>query len=355
MTLIPDDSTRRGADLTPGVAINRWICGAHALTVTTIIGQVPAWLLPRRLKPALSQREGLCPSFFEQRFFLPAQLVLINKRSPVELTILMPCLNEANTVAACVRAAKGYLAKAQIDGEVVVADNGSTDGSVEIAAAAGARVIHVPVRGYGAALMAGIDGARGSYVIMGDADCSYDFSRLDPYVDRLRAGADLVMGNRFKGGIEPGAMPPLHRYLGNPVLSFVGRLFFRIRIGDFHCGLRGFSRQAIQRLGLVTPGMEFASEMVAKAALARLAYRGGPDHPAARWSRPPAASAHLARRLAAPALSAAVLPALAVSVPRCGDAAAGPGGVRPPTTGASSTSLRSGLTFTRCCIWQVPQ
>jgi glycosyltransferase involved in cell wall biosynthesis len=188
----------------------------------------------------------------------------------VELTILMPCLNEARTVEPCVRAAKSYLTEAGIDGEVLVADNGSTDASVEIAVAAGARVVHVPVRGYGAALMAGIDGARGNYVIMGDADCSYDFSRLDAYVERLRAGADLVMGNRFQGGIEPGAMPSLHRYLGNPVLSFVGRLFFRIRIGDFHCGLRGFSRQAIQRLGLVTPGMEFASEMIAKAALAKL-------------------------------------------------------------------------------------
>jgi glycosyltransferase involved in cell wall biosynthesis len=190
--------------------------------------------------------------------------------SSVELTILMPCLNEANTVAACVGAAKQYLAQAAIDGEVLVADNGSTDGSVAIAAAAGARVVHVPQCGYGAALMAGIEAARGNYVIMGDADCSYDFSRLDAFVDRLRSGADLVMGNRFKGGIEHGAMPPLHRYLGNPVLSFVGRLFFRIGIGDFHCGLRGFSKQAIQRLGLVTPGMEFASEMIAKAAMARL-------------------------------------------------------------------------------------
>lgn len=188
----------------------------------------------------------------------------------MELTILMPCLNEAKTVEPCVRAARNYLNEAGIDGEVLVADNGSTDGSVEIAAAAGARIVHVPARGYGAALMAGINGARGNYVIMGDADCSYDFSRLDAYVERLRAGADLVMGNRFQGGIEPGAMPSLHRYLGNPVLSFVGRLFFRIQIGDFHCGLRGFSRQAIQGLNLVTPGMEFASEMIAKAALSKL-------------------------------------------------------------------------------------
>lgn len=190
--------------------------------------------------------------------------------SALELTILMPCLNEARTVQACVMAAKGYLERVGIQGEVVVADNGSTDGSAELAAAAGARVIQVPARGYGAALMAGIDAAEGRYVIMGDADASYDFSNLDAYASRLRAGADLVIGNRFKGGIEPGAMPFLHRYVGNPVLSFVGRLFFRTRIGDFHCGLRGFSRAAVLRLGLITPGMEFASELVAKAALSRL-------------------------------------------------------------------------------------
>lgn len=188
----------------------------------------------------------------------------------VDLTILMPCLNEARTVAACVRDARAYLEEAAIDGEVVVADNGSTDGSTAIAEAAGARVVHVAQKGYGAALMGGIGQARGRYVIMGDADSSYDFSRLGAFVARLQAGADLVMGNRFQGGIEPGAMPPLHRYLGNPVLSFIGRLFFRVPIGDFHCGLRGFSRASVQRLGLVSPGMEFASEMVAKAALAKL-------------------------------------------------------------------------------------
>ncbi|TWO66690.1 glycosyltransferase family 2 protein [Caenimonas sedimenti] len=182
----------------------------------------------------------------------------------------MPCLNEAKTVQDCVRSARAYLERAAIDGEVLVSDNGSTDGSQALAEAAGARVVHAPQRGYGAALMAGIEGARGTYVIMGDADCSYDFSRLDAFVERLRAGADLVMGNRFRGGIEEGAMPFLHRYLGNPVLSFIGRLFFRVPIGDFHCGLRGFRRDAIQRLSLVTPGMEFASEMVAKAALVDL-------------------------------------------------------------------------------------
>jgi len=186
----------------------------------------------------------------------------------VDLTILMPCLNEAKTVEGCVRAARRFLHEAGLAGEVLVADNGSTDGSVERAEAAGARVLHVPKRGYGAALIAGIESARGRFVVMGDADASYDFSRLGSFVARLREGADLVMGNRFQGGIAPGAMPPLHRYLGNPVLSFVGRLFFRVPVADFHCGLRGFSRDAIRRLGLVSSGMEFASEMVAKAALA---------------------------------------------------------------------------------------
>lgn len=188
----------------------------------------------------------------------------------MELTILMPCLNEAQTVASCVKEARGYLERCGIDGEVLVADNGSTDGSVEVAQAAGARVIRVPARGYGAALLAGIGEARSDHVIMGDADGSYDFSRLDGYVEGLRGGADLVMGNRFLGGIQPGAMPFLHRYLGNPVLSFIGRLFFRTDIRDFHCGLRGFSRRAILKLGLTTRGMEFASEMVAKAALGGL-------------------------------------------------------------------------------------
>jgi glycosyltransferase involved in cell wall biosynthesis len=188
----------------------------------------------------------------------------------VELTILMPCLNEAKTVGRCIAAAREFLQRAGISGEVLVADNGSTDGSQALAEAAGARVIPVPQRGYGAALLGGIAAAEGRYIIMGDADCSYDFSRLDAFVESLRGGADLVMGNRFQGGIEAGAMPFLHRYLGNPVLSFVGRLFFRTGIRDFHCGLRGFSRAAIQRLGLITPGMEFASEMVAKAALAGL-------------------------------------------------------------------------------------
>jgi glycosyltransferase involved in cell wall biosynthesis len=188
----------------------------------------------------------------------------------LELTILMPCLNEARTVVACVEAALGFLHRTGIRGEVLVADNGSSDGSRELASAAGARVVPVPDRGYGAALMGGIRAARGTYVIMGDADCSYDFSSLDAFVETLRSGAGLVMGNRFRGGIERGAMPLLHRYLGNPVLSFIGRLFFRTPIGDFHCGIRGFHRESVAALGLVSSGMEFASEMVAKAALAGL-------------------------------------------------------------------------------------
>lgn len=182
----------------------------------------------------------------------------------------MPCLNEAATLPVCIQKARAFLARAGVAGEVLVSDNGSTDGSQAIAEAHGARVVHAPQRGYGAALMTGIAHARGRYIVMGDADDSYDFSRLDAYLAALRGGAELVMGNRFQGGIAPGAMPFLHRYLGNPVLSFVGRLFFRVPIGDFHCGLRGFSRDAIVKLGLVTPGMEFASEMVAKAALAGL-------------------------------------------------------------------------------------
>jgi len=179
----------------------------------------------------------------------------------------MPCLNEAETVATCVGKAMGFLAESGIDGEVVVADNGSTDGSQRLATDAGARVVAIKDKGYGNALMGGIAAARGKYVIMGDADDSYDFTNLMPFVTELRKGYDLVMGNRFKGGIESGAMPKLHKYLGNPVLSFIGRLFFPSAIGDFHCGLRGFSKEGALTLGLQATGMEFASEMVVKATL----------------------------------------------------------------------------------------
>jgi len=186
----------------------------------------------------------------------------------LELTILMPCLNEAETLQVCVEKARGFLERTGIAGEVLIADNGSTDGSQAIATAAGARVVPVAERGYGSALSAGIEAARGRFVIMGDADDSYDFSSLDAFVAELRQGADLVMGNRFAGGIEEGAMPPLHRYLGNPVLSLIGRVFFRTKIRDFHCGLRGFSRQRMLELNLHTTGMEFASEVVVRSVLA---------------------------------------------------------------------------------------
>jgi len=200
----------------------------------------------------------------------------------------MPCLNEAATVGRCVEKARGFLERAGIDGEVLIADNGSSDDSRALAAQAGARVVAVEQRGYGAALIADIAAARGRYVIMGDADDSYDFSALDLFVEKLRAGHPLVMGNRFKGGIRPGAMPALHRYLGNPVLSFVGRLFFRAGVRDFHCGLRGFQRDAVRTLDLKTPGMEFASELVVKAALAgwRIAEVPTTLHPDGRGRAP---------------------------------------------------------------------
>lgn len=188
----------------------------------------------------------------------------------MELTILMPCLNEARTLPACIEKARAFLMRHDVHGEILIADNGSTDGSIELAQRLGARVISVMERGYGAALIAGSQAARGRYVVMGDADDSYDFSELGAFLDALRKGGDLVMGDRFAGGIQPGAMPPLHRYLGNPVLSFLGRIFYRSPIRDFHCGLRGYRREAILGLDLVCTGMEYASEMVVKATLAKL-------------------------------------------------------------------------------------
>ncbi len=193
--------------------------------------------------------------------------VAVLERDLVEVSIVMPCLNEAETLATCLEKAQRYLQENDIAGEVIVADNGSIDGSQEIAQTMNARVVNVPTKGYGSALKAGIMAARGQYVIMGDADDSYDFSRLNPFVQKLRQGYDLVMGNRFRGGIAPGAMPLLHRYLGNPVLTGIGRLLFASPCGDFHCGLRGFRKEAIAELDLQTTGMEFASEMVVKATL----------------------------------------------------------------------------------------
>jgi glycosyltransferase involved in cell wall biosynthesis len=191
-------------------------------------------------------------------------------RSTVELSIVLPCLNEAETLEVCLRKARKSLDDLGVVGEIVVADNGSTDGSQEIARNCGARVVDVPRRGYGAALTAGIAASGGTYVLMADADDSYALDDIGAFLEALRAGNELVMGNRFKGGIEKGAMPFLHRRLGNPVLSRIGRLFFRIPVGDFHCGMRAFRRDSILRLGLRTSGMEFASEMVVRASLAHL-------------------------------------------------------------------------------------
>jgi glycosyltransferase involved in cell wall biosynthesis len=203
--------------------------------------------------------------------FDPAEVYAINSaHNPaaadnVHVTAVMPCLNEENTLALCINKAKACFARLGVAGEVVVADNGSTDRSVQIAESLGARVVHVPVKGYGAAVAAGARAARGRVIIMGDSDDSYDWSNLDAFITAVDAGNDLVMGNRFRGGIEPGAMPPLHRYLGNPVLSFISKIAFRIPVGDFHCGMRAFSPEAFRRMRLSATGMEFATEMVASA------------------------------------------------------------------------------------------
>ena len=231
--------------------------------------------LALRSAPTYTVEPGHCA---EQHATLP----------PLELTVLMPCLNEVETVATCVGKAVAFLERTGIQGEVLVADNGSSDGSVELARGAGARLVHVAQKGYGSALLGGLQAARGRYVIMADADDSYDFSQLDAFVASLRAGNTMVIGHRFRGGIRPGAMPFLHRYLGNPLLSFAGRLFFASPVGDFHCGLRGVERAAALKLGLCAPGMEFASEMIVKATLAswRIAEVPTVLSPAGR-SRPP--------------------------------------------------------------------
>jgi glycosyltransferase involved in cell wall biosynthesis len=191
----------------------------------------------------------------------------MDQEASVEVSVVMPCLNEAETVRSCVEKALNTFQAANICGEVIVADNGSRDGSQQIAAQAGARVVDVEEKGYGSALRGGIASARGKFVIMGDADESYDFSHIPRFLDELRRGSDLVMGNRFRGGIADGAMPFLHRYLGNPVLTGLGRIFFQAPCGDFHCGLRGFKKSAYQEMALHTTGMEFASEMIVKASL----------------------------------------------------------------------------------------
>ena len=187
-----------------------------------------------------------------------------------EFSIVMPCLNESETLAICIKKANEFFVTNAINGEVIIADNGSSDGSQEIALNHGAKVISIANKGYGNALKGGFENASGKYIIMGDADDSYDFSNLSPFVEKLREEADLVIGNRFKGGIKKGAMPFLHKYIGNPVLSFLGRLFFKSSIGDFHCGLRGFSKEAYLKMNLATSGMEFASEMIVKSHLLNL-------------------------------------------------------------------------------------
>jgi glycosyltransferase involved in cell wall biosynthesis len=205
---------------------------------------------------------------YDQDVPVSVNCVASYKRALMELSILMPCLDEAETIAACVGKARDFLNRTNIAGEVVVADNGSSDGSSDLAIAAGARVVRVPAKGYGNALIGGLYASKGRFVIMADADDSYDFSQLDLFIESLRAGNMMVIGNRFRGTIQAGAMPFLHRYLGNPLLSLAGRLFFPSGIGDFHCGLRGVDRNAALQLGLQTPGMEFASEMIVKATLA---------------------------------------------------------------------------------------
>jgi glycosyltransferase involved in cell wall biosynthesis len=195
----------------------------------------------------------------------------VSDSETITLSIVMPCLNEADTVEVCVQKARAFLARNNLHGEVIVADNGSSDGSQVLAKKQGARVVSVSEKGYGSALMGGILESRGEFIIMADSDDSYDLLNLEPFYEKLKEGFDLVVGNRFHGSIQPGAMPFLHRYVGNPFLTFLGRLFFGSKIGDFHCGIRGFRKTVILSLGLTTTGMEFASELIVKATLYKLA------------------------------------------------------------------------------------
>ena len=217
--------------------------------------------------------------------------------SAPEISVVMPCLNEAETLPVCIGKIQRTFTDHGIRGEVIVADNGSSDGSIAIAQQLGARVISVAAKGYGSALMGGIAAARGTYVVMGDADDSYDFRSIPALLEKLRQGFDLVMGNRFKGGIAPDAMPPLHQYLGNPVLTLMGGLFFKAPCGDFHCGLRGFRKEAYERMGLRTTGMEFATEMIVKATLLNMRISEIPTTLSVDGRYPTSPSAHLARWL----------------------------------------------------------
>ena len=215
-------------------------------------------------------RSGTNLPYFGDVAVDPATAAADQSSGDPEISIVMPCLNEELTLGACIEQARETLRTNGIAGEIIVADNGSTDGSRELAESMGVRVVPVERKGYGSALMGGIAAARGKYIIMADADCSYDFTHIPRFVEKLRSGYELVMGNRFQGGIRPGAMPPLHMYLGNPVLTGIGRLFFKSPCGDFHCGLRGFSKAAYGRMSLRTTGMEFASEMVVKATVFKM-------------------------------------------------------------------------------------
>ena len=188
----------------------------------------------------------------------------------MRLTVVMPCLNEAETLQGCILKVKHFFTKSAIEGEIIVADNGSTDGSIAIAEKEGVKVVHVPTKGYGSALRNGIKAATNDFIIMGDSDDSHDLENLEAFVEALNKGADLVIGNRFKGGLSKKDMSPLHRYLGNPILTGLGNLFFKTKIGDFHCGLRGFTKSAFKKMELTTDGMEFASEMIVKAKLNKL-------------------------------------------------------------------------------------
>ena len=220
-----------------------------------------------------------------ERFTTPRQA---SPPTAVEVSIVMPCLDEAETLAACIQKAKGAIAKLGLAAEIIVADNGSTDGSQAVARELGVRVVEVQRRGYGSALLGGIDAAGGELVVMDDADDSYDFGAIGPLIDRLREGYDLVLGNRFAGGIKQGAMVWSHRWVGNPVLTAISRLFFHTPVGDMHCGLRGFRKDAYSKLHLSATGMEFASEMVIKASLKGMRVTEVPVvlHPDGR-SRPP--------------------------------------------------------------------
>ena len=200
----------------------------------------------------------------------PSRQVEHKAHTALEVSIVMPCLNEAETLATCIRKAQSAIERDGLNAEIIIADNGSTDGSPLIAKELGARVVEVSRKGYGSALLGGIAGARGTYVVMGDADDSYDFTAIAPLIEKLREGTDLVMGNRFTGGIRAGAMTWSHRWLGNPVLTRISRIFFRTPVGDMHCGLRAFRKDSIDSLRLRATGMEFASEMVIKASLRRM-------------------------------------------------------------------------------------